>query len=238
VTLSLLMMVPTRWRRDNCERLLKSFTEATDNADLVFITDADDQDTYQDMDWGPAANEIIDSGGARIGTTVKVNHITGMHADDFDAFGYIGDDHLFTTPHWDTMLLAQLESMGGTGMVFGDDKRRNDIPETVIITSDIVKELGHFAEPTLAHYYIDNVWAELGGRANLIRYCPDVVLEHLHYQVNKSVEHDQTYCSAEDLWGTSDMEAFYAWRENVMPFEAARLRRRFSKDLDWLFSRI
>ena len=123
-------------------------------------------------------------------------------------------------------------------MVFGDTKRRNDIPEAVIITADIVKELEHFAEPSLAHYFNGNVWAELGGRANLIRYCPEVVFEHLHYQVNKSIEHDQTYASAEEAWGASDMQAFYAWQQNVMPFQVAQLRRKFSKDIEWLFSRI
>jgi hypothetical protein len=237
VTLSLLVMIPTRWRRENAERSLKSFTEATDNADLMYITDADDQDTYTDMDWGIATNMVVDF-QERVGTTAKVNHVTSLLLDEYDAFMYIGDDHLFSTPHWDTILLKRLEDMGGTGMVYGDDKRRNDIPEMIIITSDIIKELGHFAEPAMQHYFIDNVWAELGGRSNLIRYCPEAVFEHLHYQVNKDVEHDQTYCSAESLWGYSDMEAFYAWRENVMPQQAAQLRRRFSKDLVWLFNQV
>jgi hypothetical protein len=232
-------MVPTRWRRENCERSLKSFTENTDNADIAYITDDDDQDTYEDMDWGPAMNVVFDTEGERAGTTRKVNYLTSLPGMAvYGAFMYIGDDHLFSTPHWDTLLMQRLKDMGGTGMVYGDDKRRNDIPEMVIITADIVRELGHFAEPSLAHYFIDNVWAELGGRANLIRYCPEAVFEHLHYQVRDNVEHDQTYCSAESLWGTSDMRTFYEWRENVMPFEVARLRRRFNKDLDWVLGKI
>ena len=235
---SLLVMVPTRWRRENCERSLKSFTENTDNADIAYITDNDDQDTYEGVDWGRAENIVFDTGGERAGAARKLNYVTSLLAGKYGAFMYTGDDNLFSTPHWDTMLLKRLEDMGGTGMVFGDDKRRNDIPETVVITADIVQEMGHFAEPSLAHYYLGNVWAELGGRANLIRYCPETVFEHLHYQVNKDVERDQTYISAEDLWSAPDMKAFLEWRENVMPFEAARLRRKFNRDLKWLFSRI
>ena len=239
MSLSLLVMCPTRWRRENCERFLKSFIEATDTADLTFITDIDDQDTYEDMDWGVAENLIFDTQGRRAGTTLKVNYVTRLLADDYDAFMYIGDDHLFSTPHWDTILLGKLEEkMGGTGMIYGDDKRRNDIPEMIIITSDIVKELGHFAEPSLEHYYIDNVWAELGARSGLLRFCPDVVFEHLHYQVRTDVEHDQTYVSAERLWGTSDTKAYTDWRENAASLQVAQLRRRFCKDLDWLFSKI
>jgi hypothetical protein len=238
VTLSLLTMVPTRWRRENCERLLKSFTETTDSADLVFITDADD-DSYMDMDLGPATNAVLDTGHTRVGTTVKVNNVAAVAVDEYDALMYIGDDHLFSTEHWDTILLGKLEDkMGGTGMIYGDDKRRTDIPEMIIITSDIVRALGHFAEPSLSHYYIDNVWAEMGSRADLLRFCPDVVFEHLHYQVNPDVEHDQTYSSAETLWGTSDQQAFQEWRSSVMPMQVSVLRREFHPDVKWVRGKI
>ncbi|HEV2354825.1 MAG TPA: hypothetical protein VGR89_11305, partial [Puia sp.] len=236
--LSLLVMVPTRWRRENCERLLKSFMEATDHAELVFITDADDQDTYADMDWGDATNAILDMGDLRVGTTAKVNHVSAVAIDDYDAFMYIGDDHLFSTPHWDTILLGELEKMGGSGMIYGDDKRRVDIPEMIVITSDVVEMLGHFAEPTLAHYYIDNVWAELGRRSGLLRYFPEVVFEHLHYQVHPEVEHDQTYVSAENLWGQADLAAFHKWRDSVMALEVAKLRRGFNRDVQWILGKV
>jgi len=238
VTLSLLVMTPTRWRRENCERFLKSFTEATDSAELVVITDADDQDTYRDMDWGTGTHAVLDSGDTRVGTTAKVNHVASITADDYDALMYIGDDHVFTTPHWDTILLGALEGMGGTGIVYPDDRRRSDIPETVVISSDIVRALGHFAEPMLTHYYIDNVWAELGRRAGLLRYCPEVVLEHLHYTTKPAVEHDSTYRSAEELWGQSDAAAFYDWRANIMPLQVSVLRREFNPDIKWVLSRI
>ena len=231
----LLVMIPTRWRRENCERSLKSFKEATDSADLVYITDADD-DSYEGMDWDVATNAVLDL-GMRVGTTAKVNAVSEAAIDDYDAFMFMGDDHLFSTPHWDTLLLQQIETMGGSGMVYGDDKRRTDIPETVLITSDIVRELGHFAEPTLTHYYIDNCWAELGGRSGLLHFRPDVVFEHLHYSMSNNVTHDETYRSAETLWGASDREAFESWRQNVMPHEVAKLRRAFSRDLQWVFSR-
>lgn len=238
MTSPLLVMVPTRWRRENCERFLKSFTETADNADLMFISDADDQDTYEGMDWGSAVHTILDFGPSRFGNVKKMNHVAMAEAENYDAIMYIGDDNLCATPHWDTLLLEQIQDLGGTGMAYGDDKRRNDIPEHVVITTDIIRELGHFAEPSLDFYYIDNVWAELGGRSNLIRYCPDIVFEHRHYQVDPGVEHDQTYVSSENLWGRSDALAYARWRETVMPFEVARLRRKFNRDLKWLFAQI
>ena len=237
MTLSLLVMIPTRWRKENVERSLKSFRENTDAASIVYITDADDQDTYRDVDWGDAIHSVTDF-GERVGTTRKVNYIADAEMGNYDALMFMGDDHLFSTPHWDTILLGKLEAAGGTGMLYGDDKRRFDIPETILISSDIVKELGHFAEPSLVHYYIDNCWAELGGRSGLLHYYPEVVFEHLHYSMSENVEHDQTYRSAEQLWGASDMQAFREWQASAMLHEVSLLRRRFSKDIEWLFSKL
>jgi hypothetical protein len=142
MTLSLLVMVPTRWRRENVERQVKSFTENTSNADIIYIIDDDDQDTYEDIDWGIASHTVFYTGGERVGTTKKVNHVSASRLEDYDAFMYIGDDHLFSTPKWDEILLGKIEEMGGTGMAYGDDKRRIDIPEMIAISADIIKALG------------------------------------------------------------------------------------------------
>jgi hypothetical protein len=243
---SLLVMVPTRWRKENCERLLKSFTAATDFADIVFIMDKDDEDTYADMDWGTAATAVLDYDGKATGSVKKQNYVAMMQADNYDAMMYIGDDHLFSTPHWDTIMAGRLNDKGGTGMIYGDDKRRHDIPEMIIITSDIVKALGHFAEPSLDHYFIDNCWGELGFRSGLITYCPDVVFEHLHYQMQvfeqqgpqpvNGTERDQTYSYAESQWGASDRAKWQEWRGTRMPSQVSVLRRNFNPDVQWLMN--
>ena len=66
---SLLVIVPTRGRRANCERLLESFQETSACADITFITDPDDQDTYEGMDWGPAMHAVLDPPRNRGGET-------------------------------------------------------------------------------------------------------------------------------------------------------------------------
>lgn len=235
MTHTLLVMVPTRWRRQNCERLLKTFVDTTDNADIVFITDPDDADSYEDMDFGDALHAELNPRGSVV---EKINHVAAEMHNAYDALMYIGDDHLFNTPHWDTIMMGKLEEMGGAGFLYGDDKRRNDIPEMVIISSNIVRALGHFMEPSMNHYYVDNVWADLGFRAGLLRYVPECVFEHLHYQVDKSVPHDQTYSYAESTWGQSDHEAWLKWRQVKMPWEISRLRRMFNPDVKWVRGRV
>src|SRR5208282_1707580 len=124
--------------------------------------------------------------------------------------------------------------MGGSGFVYPDDKRRADIPEVVLISSDVVRELGHFAEPSMGHYCIDDTWAILGKRAQIMRYCPEVVIRHLHYSLDDTVEHDATYAEAEKKYGGADQEAFAQWHVTRAPHEIARLRRAFNPDIKWL----
>ena len=231
---SLLTIIPVRGRREQAERVLKSFTETTDNSDLIFILDEDDTETYEGMDWGPATTVVLE----RQSISPKFNAVAIPAAEKYDVLMASGDDNVFRTPHWDTIMLKVLADMGGTGWVYPDVVRRNDIPEIWMASSDLVKALGWFTSPTQAHYYTDNIIAELGKRTGLLRFCPQAVVEHLHYSVTPGAVRDETYSYAENTWGASDLEAFYAWQRDVMPFEAARLRRKFNRDLKWLFSRI
>lgn len=232
---SLAVFIPTRGRKERCEELLKSFQETTDNADLLFVIDEDDQETYEGMDWGRAECAVFAPKGT---LSDIINHTAVSLADDYDALMFVADDHLFRTPHWDTIMLRELVSMGGTGFVYPDDKRRSDVPEIVMISSDIVKELGFFSEPSLGHFYIDNAWAELGKRLGLIRYVPEAVIEHRHYSICRDVEHDETYRRAEDNHGDADLAVFRQWRVQALPYQASLLRRKFNPDIKWLLAKI
>ena len=235
--LSLLVMIPTRGRRAQCERLLESFTETVtgDDTDLVFISDGDDQESYEGMEWGPATHAVIDP---RMPFSGKLNAVAMVAVEDYDVLMWVGNDHVFQTPAWDKLLLAALADLGGHGWVYPDDKRRSDVPEIWMCSSSVVKALGWFAPPYMDHYYTDNAVAELGKRAGLIRYVPEVVIEHLHYSVHPETEYDGLYKEAEERWGQSDLEAFQEWRSSQCANEVSVLRRNFSPDVAWVLSRV
>jgi hypothetical protein len=232
----LLVMVPVRGRRKLAERLLESFTEMTDDASILFISDCDDQDTYTGMDWGPAMHAVHSPGHEPIGP--KFNHAALALADQYDAMLGCGDDMLFRTPHWDTIMTGVLADMGGTGWVWPDCKRRYDIPEISLVSTDIVRALGWFNNDAQDHYYADNAVAELGKRSGLIRYCPEVVIEHLHYEQPGGGERDETYRYAEETWGPSDLAAYKEWLRGKMPLQAAMLRREFNPDVAWVLGKV
>lgn len=234
---SLLVMVPTRNRREQAARLIKSFedSEPGDETVLMFITDADD-DSYEDMDWGSALHAVLS--GERMPLTAIFNEVALAHADDFDAIMTVGDDHLFTTPEWDKGLLSAIDVLGGSGWSFPDDKRRSGFPEIWAVSSDIVRELGWFALPAVKHFYCDNAVHEIGMRSSLLKYCPDVVIEHLHYSVSEETVRDQTYAEAENSSGAHDAAAYGAWRGNHLSNTVSRVRRAFNPDVAWILSKV
>ena len=233
--MNLLVIVPTRGRRKQCERLLESFEKTTDNAELVFVTDVDDQETYEGMDFGTALHAMLNP---REFLSGKLNKTAMACADDYDALFFVGDDHVFRTEHWDTIMLDVLEEMGGTGILYPDDKRRDDIPEIWMMSTDIIKSLGWFASPTQQHFYLDNILGELGKRSGLIRWVPEVLIEHLHYTVCNETERDELYVSTEEAFGASDFQAFQEWRGNILPVQVAVLRREFNEDVHWILGKV
>ena len=122
----LLVIVPTRGRRAQCERLLESFTETATCADILFVVDPDDQDTYAGMEWGEAAVAEL---APREYLAGKLNK-TGMAMTDlYPVLMWVGDDVAFRTLGWDIIMLAALEDLGGSPRwIYPDDKRRSDVP--------------------------------------------------------------------------------------------------------------
>lgn len=231
----LLVMVPTRGRRKQCERLLESFEKTATCADILFITDCDDQDTYAGMDWHDNPVAVLEP---RAFLQQKLNKAAEAVAGTYSVLMWAADDCVFRTEGWDRLMLAALEDLGGSGWVYADDKRRSDVPEHWMVSSDVVKALGWFYPPAVQHYYGDNSIAEIGKRAGLIRYCPEVVIEHLHYSVAKSTRRDKVYSQTEKLFGASDLAAFKAWQADVLPLEVSVLRRQFNADVQWALSRV
>ena len=231
---SLLVICPTRGRKENCERLLKSFEMNTDDADLVFVTDGDDQDSYDGMDWGSALHAQLDPRDTLSG---KLNQTANACVNDYDALMFVGDDHVFRTRNWDELMKIALDDMGDTGILCPDGRRKPGMPESWLMSSDIVKELGWLACPSLQHFHLDDVIAELGKRSQLIQGCPEVIIEHLHYTTGNAPK-DEIYSYAENTWGISDEQAYQQWRATVMPHQIAVLRRKFNPDVKWALSQI
>jgi hypothetical protein len=140
----------------------------------------------------------------------------GALARGSDVLGAFGDDVLFRTPGWD----LQLEATRATpGFAYGDDLIHGERhPSAVFASAAIVRALGWLALPAVRHQWADDAWKHLGRELGLLRYMPDVVLEHMHVAVDKA-PWDDGYRAV--LGGSPesnerarlDYEGFTRWRD-------------------------
>ena len=217
----LLVLLPVRHRRENAIKCTESFSRTRHDAEMLVISDIDDN-SYDGIDW-PAGvrTRVLPEWMPYV---PKINLVARELAPHYKALFAIGDDCEFVTPGWDTIMMKTLEDMGGTGIVYPENHRRQDVPEQWLTSSDIVMALGWFAQPTLKHYYTDNTWSDIGRHAQCIQFCPDAVIRHHHYSVDSETEYDQVYQQTEQL-GQADAQAYAVWRRENMDADVAAIRK-------------
>ena len=164
----LLVIVPSRGRPQNIARLLDS-VHATSRAEthLHVAVDEDDEKLPQYravMDKAGAEGDVLEV-GTRKGLCGTTNDVAVRRAGEYPFLASLGDDMVPRTPGWDAALIRAINDMGGTGIAYPWDGTREDIPEAVVMSSDIVQVLGWMCMPDLAHWYPDNCWADLGRGA-------------------------------------------------------------------------
>jgi hypothetical protein len=214
----LLIITPTRGRPHNAQRLAEAVAAtATACTDLVFAVDHDDA-SYDHLSLG--ARMIHGPGKS---CPAWSNEIAAGWGPGYRAVASLGDDHLPRTPGWDTLLLAAIDDMGGTGIAYGDDIGQGEnLPTAPVISADIVAALGWFFLPSVRHLFADNVWLDLGREAGCLRYVPEVVVEHLHYSRGESPR-DATYDASAGTW-EHDEAAYQQWRRDQMAADVAKIR--------------
>lgn len=159
--------------------------------------------------------------GPRKGLAAWTNQIATTEAENWDYLASFGDDHVPVTPGFDKALTRGIEDMGGTGFTYPWDGTREDIPEAVVASSDIVKTLGWFCLPELRHWYVDNVWASLGRGAGCLRHLRAVSVEHVHPATGKAKADSTTRDNGKSL--AEDQAAYYRWRRTRMADDVKKI---------------
>ena len=217
--IKLAILVPTRGRPHNLERLARAAKETCTTDYKIFARlDNDDESKY------PELENVKYSIGERIFYANSVNETAKSAADEgFTHLAILGDDVLPETIGWDEKLISSLD---GLGVVYGSDGLEHlhgeDLPTHVVVPIEMYNRLGWIGLPTLRHLFCDNVWREL-GRATKFIYRQDVKLSHLH-RWNKAAPDDKTYQEANDKKKRDlDRMAFEEWRDGPGLKQAKRL---------------
>ena len=66
-----------------------------------------------------------------------------------------------------------------------------------------------------------------------------MVIEHKHYQVDRTVEHDALYREAEERFAEADIKTFHGWRGGMeSAVQVSQLRRNLNPDIQWLLGKV
>lgn len=217
MTEPLAVIVPTRGRPANAARLAQAFreTHALD-AVAVFVADWDDPELpgYRKLleeDQIPRL-VVLDNGTGR-GMTRALNYAARRYAELYEAVGFMGDDHMPRTAHWDSRVMGELDSLDPR-IVYGNDLFQGAaLPTAVFMQSRMIRALGFMAPEVLRHLYVDNFWKELGERTGGLRYLDDVIIEHIHPAAGKTAMDDGYRRVNAPEVDNGDREAWLAYRD-------------------------
>jgi hypothetical protein len=201
------VVVPSRGRPENADRLAKAFKDTNTEADLYFVIDNDDPkwDEYaknKNLQLLPADNKT--GGCANSLNTGAVYLLDFSNYPLYDYFVFMGDDHLPRTQNWDQ---AFIQALGiNTGIVYGDDLLQGaNLPTAFGMSRDLVEELQGMTFPGCVHLFFDNFVKQLGLDLEYLKYLPDVIIEHLHPIAGKA-EMDEGYARVnQPKWYEQDL---------------------------------
>lgn len=208
----LLVIVPSRGRPARLREMLAGCLELSGaETNVIVANDEDDYSGYADLSREyKDERRVMWTSGPRQGLVAWTNFLARQCLGGYRALASFGDDHIPRTRDWDVMLLGAIEDLGGTGIVYPDDRRRMDIPEAPVVSTDIVHALRWFFPTALQHFYGDNALADIGVRTGCLRYCPEVTVEHMHWE-RAVADHDTTYRQAE-AGLAADAMAYEQWK--------------------------
>jgi hypothetical protein len=143
---------------------------------------------------------VHDASKLGIGTATRWNEL--LRATKADIYGMGSNDCVYATKGWDNLLRQAFEKWPDRiGMVYGNDLLQGEKLATYpFVSQQWTDTLGYFTPEWVKHYYSDTYIHELAKRIGRCQYIPELIIEHLHYGVNKNVK-DETYCrTMENCW--------------------------------------
>jgi hypothetical protein len=221
----LLVIVPTRSRPENVPQVVKAWRETgafDDGAELLFAYDADDPrapqyiEEFDRMSWTGVHRCRFRQMPLWQPLVPKLNSVAVDYADrgEHFALGFAGDDHLPRTEGWARRYVETLREVR-TGIVFCDDGYRQDIPTQWAMTADIVRAIGRMVPAPVEHLYCDDAVGALGSAAGVLRYLPDVLIEHMNPYAGGKAPMDAQYARVNgNEQYRRDRAAYRAWKRS------------------------
>lgn len=219
----ILIICATRERTNKINDCIDAWRETTaGRSDFLICLDNDDPQLEEYKKILP--KDVLVDVGDRVRLIGSVNRAFREHPD-YAYYGFIGDDHHFKTKDWDDIFIKEIENMGGHGIVYGDDLLQGaNLATAYVVSRSIPEAIGYMAPPQLIHLCMDDYYMDLGRELDLLRYIPEVVIEHMHPAAKKS-EFDQRYqeVNSGEMYD-HDLGVLQFWRQHQKAEDVKKVR--------------
>ena len=218
-----LVIIPARGRPDKAEFAFHELKRFSKISDFMIGLDDDDADNYPEIDG------VIREVNPRLKMNGTLNLLATKYADKYETITFMGDDHVVRTDGWDEKLYEPIKNRG-FGISYGNDLFQGEnLPTMVMMSTNIIKELGFMAPPKLIHLFMDNFWKVFGQVLGCLDYKGDVIIEHMHYMAGKSkVDAQYQEVNSSDV-SSHDALAFKEYAETQLKDDAIRVLMAVSK---------
>lgn len=117
---------------------------------------------------------------------------------ELDWVGILNDDHRPRTKDWDKKIVGHIN---GHNVIFTNDgpnpDQRWNFPSrlcgAICFSGKILKTLGYMFPPNLHHFFSDDVWGTLFGKAGCAQGLGDICVEHEHAYLHSEKRDDTFY---------------------------------------------
>lgn len=234
------LLVPTRGRPKNIERLIQSVyknTKDVHNVCMVFYADYDDPETAGTIQkfiqnppptLGTGDLELRLLVGPRIVLSQMWNECC-QAAPEAEIFHHCADDVVFQTPGWDERVREEFEAVPDRILfLFGRDGIVDDarLGTHGFIHRNWVNTIGYFVPPYFSYCYNDTWLTEVATRIGRLKYIPDIKIGHYH-PGSPNEEHrapmDQTYMDAANRGSADDCLGMYKAKDSERAADAEKL---------------
>lgn len=214
------VLCPTRNRPGNVARLIDSArATAAGEIEFVFYTDTD----------APLPPDLVTRPGVKVicGPRITLSDMWNACYDEAaaDILMQCGDDIVFATPGWDTMVAAEFGKYPDRIVfVHGNDLLHGPALGTHgFLHRRWVQTVGYFTPDGFVSDYGDTWINDLADRIGRRVYLGDLITEHLHPAAGKA-EWDQTHTERLARHGAENPAALFEARAPEREADAARLR--------------
>lgn len=200
-------ILPSRGRPESIKRFFSAcaLTGFSTPGKIYIDNDDAEKSEYLNIEIPHNWNVVIQE---RVSLGELCNNVLGNHPDE-EWYGCIADDVLPHTQKWDIRLI---KAAGKDGVAFGNDGINGEALAThPVIGGEFARELGFISLPGTKRIYMDTALTEIAKRKGVLRYLPDVYLEHLHFSNGKS-PYDETYAKPH---ANDDKKVYEAWLKSL-----------------------